>query len=181
MRNTENEKEFAKQLFLEGVTRKEIAARLKRTEKTIGKWVTDGKWENLKRSLLVTKEAQINSLYSQLERLNIEVETRPIVYDIPAVLLKPVKLKDENGNESIQWPDYNPSDFPVKISNTPTSKEADIISKLTSAINKLETETSIAEVIEVSKQIILFIQAVDFEFAKRLTNYIDVFILEKMK
>lgn len=181
MKNTEMEKDYAKTLFLEGVTRKEIAQRLKRTEKTIGKWVIDGKWDNLKRSLLVTKETQINALYNQLELLNIEIAQRPIVYDIPAVLLKPVKLKDESGKEYIEWPSYNASDFPVKIGNTPTSKEADIISKLTAAINKLETETSIAEIVEVSKRIIQFVQKIDFEFSKKLTNYVDVFIIENMK
>lgn len=143
MRNTENEKVFAKQLFLEGVTRKEIAQRLKRTEKTIGKWVIDGKWENLKRSMLTTKDNQLTMLYNQLDWLNNDIANRE--------------------------------------SKIATAKEADIISKLTSAINKLETETSIGEVVEVSKQIIHFVQNIDLTFAQKLTSYIDAYIIEKLK
>lgn len=176
----ELDKDYGRRLFIEGNTQKEIARRLGRTEKTIGKWKDEGKWDELRKSLLITKDNQLNSLYNQLDRLNKEIDTRPIVYDIPAILLKPVKLKDENGNESIAWPEYNASDFPVKISNTPTSKEADIIAKLTSAINKLETETSIGEIVDVAKQIIQFTQGVDLEFAKNLTEYFDLFIKQKM-
>lgn len=180
MKNTDMEKDYAKTLFLDGITRKEIASRLKRTEKTIGKWALDGKWEELKRSLLVTKETQINALYSQLEQLNKEIAERPIVYDIPAALLKPVKLK-KGDVEVLEFPHYIAEDYPIKVGNTPTSKEADIISKLTAAINRLETETSIGEIVEVAKQLIQFIQTIDFPFAKKLTDYIDVFITDKMK
>lgn len=179
-RNREMEKDYAKSLFLEGKTRKDIAQRLSRTEKTIGKWAVDGKWEEMKRSLMVTKETQINSLYIQLEQLNKDILERKIIYDIPAALLKPVRLKKGN-DEVLEFPSYNPEDYPIKVGNTPTSKEADIISKITASINRLETETSIGEIVEVSKQLIQFVQAIDFPFAKKLTDYIDVFISDKMK
>lgn len=176
----ELDKDYAKRLFIEGNTQKEIARRLNRTEKTIGKWKDEGKWDDLRKSLLVTKDTQLTSFYNQLDRLNKEIEGRATVYDIPANLLKPIVVKDKDGNEKLQKPDINPSDFPVKISNTPTSKEADIITKLTNAINKLETETSIGEIVDVAKQIIQFTQSIDLEFAKTLTDYFDLFIKQKM-
>jgi len=176
----ELDKDYAKRLFLEGNSQKEIARRLTRTEKTIGKWKDEGKWDELRKSLLVTKDNQLTSLYNQLDRLNKEIETRPIVYDVPASVLKPIKVKDADGSERLETLLYNPTDFPVKLGNTPSSKEADIISKLTSSINKLETETSIGEIVDVAKQIIQFTQSVDLEFAKQLTDYFDLFIKQKM-
>lgn len=175
------DKDYARRLFLDGNTQKVIAQRLGRTEKTIGKWKEEGKWDDLRKSLLVTKDAQLASLYNQLDRLNREIETREVIYDIPANLLKAVVVKDRNGNEKLEMPSYSPEDFPVKINNTPTSKEADIISKITSAINKLETETSIGEIVDVAKQVIQFIQGDDLDFSKRLTEYFDLFIKDKMK
>lgn len=175
------DKDYARRLFLDGNTQKEIAQRLGRTEKTIGKWKEEGKWEDLRKSLLVTKDKQLTSLYNQLDRINKEIETRTVVHDVPANLLKPVIVKDKDGNEKLELPYYNPTDFPVKIGNTPTSKEADIISKITNAINRLETETSIGEIVDVAKQIIQFTQSIDLDFAKQLTEYFDLFIKQKMK
>lgn len=138
------EKDFAKVLFVnDNVSQKEIAARLNVTEKTVGKWVKEGDWEKLKKSMLVTKENQLNMLYDQLDFLNTDIKDR----------------------------DY-------KIA---TSKEADVISKLTSAIKKLETEISIGETVEVAKQLIQFIRSQDVAFANELTKYCDGFINEKMK
>jgi len=176
------EKDFAKVLFVnDNVSQKEIAARLFVTEKTIGKWVKDGEWESLKTSMLVTKDNQLTSLYKQLETLNKEIATRPIVYDIPTFLLKPIKVKDSHGDETLEYPKVNPKDYPIKIGNVATSKDADIISKITSSIKKLETETNIGETVEVAKQLIQFISSQDLAFSKILTEYCDAFITSKMK
>jgi predicted transcriptional regulator len=176
------EMDFAKILFVnENVSQKEIALRLKVTEKTVGKWIKENKWESLKVSMLVTKDNQLTSLYKQLETLNNEILTRPIVYDIPTFLLKPIKLKDEHGCEFLEYPKINPKDYPIKTGNTATSKDADIISKITSSIKKLETETNIGETVEVAKQLIQFIASQDSAFAKHLTEYCDAFITSKMK
>lgn len=175
------DKDYARRLYLDGNTQKEIAQRLGRTEKTIGKWKEEGKWEDLRKSLLVTKDTQLASLYSQLDKLNKEIQSRPVVYDIPEKLLKAIVVKDKDGNEKLELPPYDPTEFPVKIGNTPTSKEADIISKLTASIHKLETETSIGEIIDVAKQIISFTQSVNLQDAKLITEYFDMFIKQKMK
>lgn len=176
------EKEYAKTLFVnENISQKEIAQRLKITEKTIGKWVKEGNWEALKVSMLTTKDTQLTALYRQLETLNHEITTRPIVRDIPPYMLKPIKLKDAEGNETYEFPKYKPEDYPVKIGNVPTAKDADIIAKITNAIKRLETETSVGETVDVAKKIVQFIQAQDMEFARMLTGYFDTYITSIMK
>lgn len=175
-------KEFAKTLYVkEELHQKVIAERVGVTEKTIGKWISDGGWKKLRTSLLTTKENQISNLYSQLEKITEEIKTRPITYDIPASVLKPIKLKDSAGNESLSYPDYNPTDFPIKLGNYPTNGEADIISKLTSAIDKLETETGVGETVEVAKKLITLIQQEDMELAKKVTTYFDILIQSLIK
>lgn len=176
------EKDLAKILFVnEGVTQKEIAERLNLTEKTVSKWVKEGEWDKLKTSMLVTKDNQLTALYRQLENLNSEIATRPIVRDIPAKLLSPVKVRDSDGGERLENPVYNAEDFPVKVGNFPTSKEADMISKLTTAIKRLETETNIGETVEISKQLIQFVRSIDVPFANQLLKYCDLFIQDKMR
>ncbi|RWX00924.1 DDE transposase family protein [Flavobacterium cerinum] len=138
------EKDYAKTLFVnENISQKEIATRLKVTEKTIGKWVKDGNWETMKKSMLTTKENQLTMMYDQLDFLNTDIKGREF-----------------------------------KIA---TPKEADIISKLTSAINRLETETSIGDTVEVAKKIIQFVRSQDVAFAAQLTNYFDGYITSLTK
>lgn len=60
-------------------------------------------------------------------------------------------------------------------------KEADTIIKLTAAINRLETETSIGDTVEVARNFIEFVRPQDLELAKTITNLFDVFITAKMK
>jgi len=175
------ERDLAKVYFLQdGLTQKEIAERLKVTEKTVGKWAKEGDWEKMKVSMLVTRDNQITELYKQLENTMLEIKTRPVVRDIPNHLTKPYKLKDADGTERLEYPVYNPEDFPIIIGNFPNSKDTDIISKLTTAIKKLETETNIGETISVIKGLILFARAIDTDFANRLTKICDAFIKQKM-
>lgn len=65
--------------------------------------------------------------------------------------------------------------------NIPTNGEADTMSKITSNIQRLETETGIGEYVEVGRKILTFIQGIDLDEAKRFKNYIDEFINEKLK
>lgn len=175
------EKDLAKVLFVnDNVSQKEIAERLKLTEKTVGRWVKEGDWEKLKISLLVTKDNQLTALYNQLAAANEEIKTRPIVRDIPNFMLKPVKLKTSSGDEVLEYPKYDPKDYPILVGNFPNSKDTDIISKLTTAIKRLETETNIGETITVSKNLILFVRSIDAKFANQLTAYCDAFIKQKM-
>lgn len=132
-------KEYAKTLFLsENLHQKVIAERVGVTEKTLGKWINDGGWRKLKRSLLTTKQTQIGMLYDQLEWINNDIASR---------------------------------DYQVA-----TTKEADVISKITSAIERLEVETSIGETVEVAKKFISFVQQEDLALAKSITAWFDTFI-----
>lgn len=176
------EKEYAKVLFVqESLTAKEIAERIGVTEKTLAKWVEDGEWKKLKRSLLNTKQNQLILFYDQLEWLNNQIATREIVYDVPASLLKPTKVKDAEGNERLEYPVYEKTDFPILIGNVATSKEADVLSKLTASINRLEVETSIGEIYEVAKQAIDIARGESHDFAKKVTALFDTLIQTKLK
>jgi len=138
------EKEYAKSLYIGGgLTQKEIAERVSVTEKTLAKWIKEGKWENLKKSLLTTKQNQLSFLYDQLDFLNTDISKR---------------------------------EFKVAV-----GKEADTIIKITAAINRLETETSIGDTVEVARNFIEFVRPQDLELAKTITNFFDVFITAKMK
>ena len=161
-------------------TQKELAEKVGVTEKTISDWIKDLKLADKKRSLLVTKRSQLVNMYNQLEKINEEIKRRPIVYDIPPALLKPIVSINIDGTKKIELPKINKEEFPVKIGNTPTSKEADIISKITSSINRLETETGAGETIEVGIAFINFIKPHDLEFAKKFTDHFDAFIQTKL-
>lgn len=138
------EKEYAKSLYITGgLTQKEIAERVSVTEKTLAKWIKEGKWDNLKKSLLTTKQNQLSFLYDQLDFLNTDISKR---------------------------------EFKVAV-----GKEADTIIKITAAINRLETETSIGDTVEVARNFIEFVRPQDLELAKTITNFFDVFITAKMK
>lgn len=65
--------------------------------------------------------------------------------------------------------------------NIPTNAEADTMSKITSNIQRLETETGIGEYVEVGRKLLTFIQGIDLSEAKRFKNYIDEFINSKLK
>jgi DNA-binding XRE family transcriptional regulator len=181
--NKKDAKEFAKILFLDtnsSLTQKEIADRVGVRPNTVGDWIKKEGWAKLKRSLLTTRQQMIGDLYEQLERLNTEIKTRAIIYDVPEKLLKPFVVKDKNGNEKIETPAVDQTMFPVKIGNYASSKEANQIGVLTNAIKKLETETSIAETVEVSRDFLEWIKPQDFEYYKKLVPFFDEFINSKL-
>lgn len=71
-------KDFAKQLFLNdsGVTQAEVAERVGVSKVTVCKWVNEGKWDEMRTSLLVGKEMQLSWLYRQLEQWQDNVSGR---------------------------------------------------------------------------------------------------------
>lgn len=62
-----------------------------------------------------------------------------------------------------------------------SSKEADILVKLTAAVRELETDTSVADTIEVLKNFINNIREDDYAQAKKITALADVFIKSLLK
>lgn len=170
------QREYAKVLFTEkGLSQKEIAIKVGVTEKTVGKWVSENneEWKKLRKSLLTTKANQITKLYDQLERLNDEIEKRPVV---TKSMTLPVKL-DKKGNPIDQKPEYDP----IVLSNVPTSKEADIITKITNSIQRLEGESSIGETVHVGMDFCDFVRDFDFKMAQEVSRLFDAFIREKLK
>ena len=67
---------------------------------------------------------------------------------------------------------------PTKYAN---SKEADAFKKLTAAIKDLETETNIADIVQVARLFINFLLVQDATQAKTVTTLFDAFIKERLK
>jgi DNA-binding XRE family transcriptional regulator len=61
------------------------------------------------------------------------------------------------------------------------NKDADIIIKYSAAIKNLETETSIAEKVEVIMELLNMITKEDPEFSKTLAKWCDIFITQSIK
>lgn len=72
-------KEWAQSLYTkEGLTiAKELALKVGVTEKTMGRWINEGEWKTLKRSLLLTRQEQLAMLYAELEQINTHIQTKP--------------------------------------------------------------------------------------------------------
>jgi transcriptional regulator with XRE-family HTH domain len=69
---------YAATLFLkDGLTQKEIAAKVDVAESTVSRWAAAGNWDKLKISFLTTKEQELSRLYMQLRELNDAVMKRP--------------------------------------------------------------------------------------------------------
>lgn len=79
------------------------------------------------------------------------------------------------------------SEITAAIKNKPVgeryadSKQADIMVKITASIEQLEEETNMADIFEVGKQYVSFIQTIDFEGSKVACDYYDIFIQHKLK
>lgn len=75
----DQKKQWAKTLYTkEGVSvAKELALRVGVTEKTMGKWIAEGNWKTLKKSLLITRQEQLAALYNELEQVNNYIQTKP--------------------------------------------------------------------------------------------------------
>jgi transcriptional regulator with XRE-family HTH domain len=70
-------KDFAKAIYLrEHVTQKEIADRVGISQVTLSKWVNDGKWDDLKTAISITRNEQIGVLYTQLKAINDMIAAR---------------------------------------------------------------------------------------------------------
>lgn len=74
----EDKKYLAKILFTrEYLDQKVVALRVGISEKTIGKWVSEGNWKEMRKRLLISKEQELGNLYTELENLNIATKSNP--------------------------------------------------------------------------------------------------------
>ena len=62
-----------------------------------------------------------------------------------------------------------------------SSKEADILGKLSAAIKKMETDTGIADIVSVGTRFIEFVRPIDLDSAKNITRLFDAFIKTSIK
>jgi transcriptional regulator with XRE-family HTH domain len=63
----------------------------------------------------------------------------------------------------------------------PTSKEADIIGKLTTAIKKMKNEVDVEDIVNVSIKFLNWIRGFDLARAKELSDLFDSFIKDNIK
>ena len=61
-----------------------------------------------------------------------------------------------------------------------TTKEADILGKLSAAIKQMETDAGIADIISVLTQFIDWLRPVDLDKAKEITRLADAFIKDRL-
>jgi transcriptional regulator with XRE-family HTH domain len=139
-------KDWAQLLFTkENVTQKEVAQRVGVSTQTMSKWVNQGKWEELKVSVTITKEEQLKNLYRQLAEINKVISER------------------EEGKRYA------------------TSGESDTISKLAVAIEKMESDIGLADIISTFRTFLTWLRGFDIEQAQTLTPLCDSFIKSRIK
>ena len=69
---------MAKSLYLrESMTQQELANRVGVSRVTISNWIRDGKWEEYKAGLTLTRKEQVNNLYRQVAEINKQIAERP--------------------------------------------------------------------------------------------------------
>lgn len=61
------------------------------------------------------------------------------------------------------------------------TKDADTLSKLTSAAKSLESEASISDIVSVAKRFLNWLRPQDIEKAKEISSLIDAFIKDQLK
>lgn len=139
-------REWAQLLFThENLTQKEIAERVGTSVQSINKWAQDGKWDELKASITITKEEQLKNLYRQLAELNRGISEK------------------EDGKRYA------------------STAEADTISKLANAIEKMETDVGLADIIAAFRKFLEWMRPFNLAEAKHLTPLFDSFIKTRIK
>ncbi len=136
-------KDYAKTLFLSepNISQKELAERVGVSAQTVCTWFKKEKWEDLKTSLLVSKDKELARLYKQLKQLNDFAESK------------------EEGQQFL------------------SSKEADTLTKVTSAIRTLETEMNIADKMQVGREFLAFArQTAGFNDSKLIGKIFNLYI-----
>lgn len=59
------------------MTQQELANRVGVSRVTISNWIRDGKWEEYKAGLTLTRKEQVNNLYRQVAEINRQIAERP--------------------------------------------------------------------------------------------------------
>ena len=75
--------------------------------------------------------------------------------------------------DQLEWLNNQIAEREIKVAS---SKEADSIIKITSAIKRLEYEVSLGEIMEVGRKFVEFAKEIDLDEAQRITRLFDQFI-----
>jgi len=113
--------------------------------------VTIGKWIK-KENWDKLRKSMLITRETQLSRLYMQLD------ELNAAIMK--------REEGARFPDY---------------KEADAISKLTNAIKTMETEASIADIVEVAKRLLTWLRPINPDKAVEVARIIDDFIKDILK
>jgi hypothetical protein len=74
----QQDKDYAKILYVKDkLTQKEIAVKVNRSEKIIGKWVTEGNWEKERKNFVLTRQEQMGNLLDELTEINEFIKSLP--------------------------------------------------------------------------------------------------------
>jgi len=142
----QQKKEWAyTEYVVNNLSQKEVAAKVGISAVTMSKWVREGKWDDLRRQMLVTREKQLGRLYAQFDELTKAIEAKP---------------------EGERYAN---------------SKEADTLNKLTAAIRSLETDASVADIVEVSKRLLNWLRPLDPVKAIEISSVFNDFIKHSLK
>lgn len=96
----QEKRNLARTLFLNsGMTRKEIAAQVKTTEKTLRKWIDEDGWEKLKDLKSITRAEALEESYEQLKDINLLIKAlqpgqwkeRKVLFDAKAVINRDIE------------------------------------------------------------------------------------------
>jgi DNA-binding XRE family transcriptional regulator len=116
------------------LTQKEVASRVGVSEKTMVQWVKAGKWDELRTSMLITKDQQIRNLYAQLNELTSEIAQKP---------------------EGKRYPDAKEADSQVKIASAIKQLESELgvseiidVGKLMVELVRIEKPALVTPVVE---------------------------------
>lgn len=122
---------------------KEIAEQVGVTQKTMSKWVTEGKWDEVREAQASTRQETIRGLLAQMNELNQAIAGR------------------------------------AQGERYPTSKEADILSKLSRNISFLDKQVQLKDYVTVLSEELKFIKEQDLAFAKTLSDYQYEFLAQR--
>lgn len=69
-------------LFVRGdLTQKDIAEKVGTSANTLGKWASEGKWENMRKSMLNTKTEILRNLYDLLDKISKKLKEEDSIGD----------------------------------------------------------------------------------------------------